>query len=31
MESDLGDLADESELCLLGQVEPHRRRVPSAV
>ena len=31
MESDLGDLAGESELCLFGQVEPYRRRTPSAV
>ncbi len=31
MESDLGDLKDESELYLIGQVEQRCRRVPSAV
>ena len=30
MESDLADLQDDSELCLFGQVERIRWRVPSA-
>ncbi len=31
MESNLSGLKDEDELCLLAQVEPDRRRVPSAL